>query len=292
MSNVNYFNCSSNRIPIINVNNNPDLTHLDCSNNNLSGLTVSNNNFNLTYINCSNNYISSLDVSNNTGLTTLYCNNNEMSIQKIDRILHDISNHTINSGILYMQNNHFPSSYYYVSALTSRGWNLQYDSTTYTFIPFIPMSYTPMLRNMTLYIILSGTGEFSIDWGNNVFGDISYGTLISGISHSEQHTYSLAQTGITFNATVAGDNITYLNSSGTTIPPYMTLMFTPIIGNSALTITLSGTGSYAIDWGNYMSLDTGTLVSGVTVRHIYDITEIGNTYTTTVIGQNITGLYV
>ena len=62
------------------------LTQLDCSNNSLESLDVSNNTA-LTVLYCSGNSLESLDVSNNTALTVLYCNGN--SLESLD-----VSNNT------------------------------------------------------------------------------------------------------------------------------------------------------------------------------------------------------
>jgi len=54
------------------------LTELDCQNNSLSSIDLSNNT-NLTFINVGNNNLGSLDVSNNTALTILYCYGNQIN---------------------------------------------------------------------------------------------------------------------------------------------------------------------------------------------------------------------
>jgi len=53
------------------------LTYLNCSNNQLTSLDVSNNTA-LTNLDCSYNQLTSLDVSNNTALTRLRCSNNQL----------------------------------------------------------------------------------------------------------------------------------------------------------------------------------------------------------------------
>ena len=54
-----------------------DITHLDCSNNQLTSLDVSKN-MALKTLNCSNNPLLNLDLKNNTALTTLLCIHNQL----------------------------------------------------------------------------------------------------------------------------------------------------------------------------------------------------------------------
>ena len=54
------------------------LTYLNCSNNQLTSLDVSQNTA-LKNLDCSKNQLTSLDVSQNTALSTLYCNNNQLT---------------------------------------------------------------------------------------------------------------------------------------------------------------------------------------------------------------------
>ena len=59
------------------------LTNLNCGNNNLTTLDISNNT-NLTSLHCYQNQITSLDVSQNTALTYLYCGNNSLFNSNLD----------------------------------------------------------------------------------------------------------------------------------------------------------------------------------------------------------------
>ena len=79
-------NCNNNQIDSLDVSNNDSLTNLNCSNNNLTSLDVSNND-SLTNLNCSNNNLTSLDVSGDTALTILNCDNNQLTSL-------DVSNNT------------------------------------------------------------------------------------------------------------------------------------------------------------------------------------------------------
>ncbi|WP_052593191.1 T9SS type A sorting domain-containing protein [Aureispira sp. CCB-QB1] len=76
--NLSQLNCYNNSLSNLDVSNNTNLTHLQCYNNSLSSLDVSNN-ANLMQLYFHNNQISSLDVSNNTNLTQLYCQSNQIS---------------------------------------------------------------------------------------------------------------------------------------------------------------------------------------------------------------------
>ncbi|MEM5768851.1 MAG: hypothetical protein AAGU32_11285, partial [Bacillota bacterium] len=70
-------NCSDNYLESLDVSNNTALTSLNCGFNQLTSLDVSGNTA-LTSLNCGYNQIPSLDVSNNTNLTWLDCKYNYM----------------------------------------------------------------------------------------------------------------------------------------------------------------------------------------------------------------------
>ena len=63
-----YLNCDDNQLTSLDVSNNTALTNLDCYNNQLASLDVSNNTA-LTNLDCHNNRLTSLNLSNNTVLT-------------------------------------------------------------------------------------------------------------------------------------------------------------------------------------------------------------------------------
>lgn len=65
----------------------PNLQSLDCSNNLVTSLDLSNNS-ELQFLNCSSNKLTSLDVSNNSGLHDLHCDTNQLSSL-------DLSNNTV-----------------------------------------------------------------------------------------------------------------------------------------------------------------------------------------------------
>ena len=78
--------CSNNQISNIDVSNNTALTYLTCRNNQLTSLDVSNNTA-LTHLDCKLNQLTSLDVSQNTALTNLLCHINQLTSL-------DVSNNT------------------------------------------------------------------------------------------------------------------------------------------------------------------------------------------------------
>ena len=73
------------------------LINLDCGNNNLTSLDVSNNTA-LSSFGCTDNQLTSLDVSNNTALTTLACANNQLTSL-------DVSSNTALTYLLCAVNN-------------------------------------------------------------------------------------------------------------------------------------------------------------------------------------------
>lgn len=73
-------NCSDNQLSTLDISNNPDLTLLNCSNNDLTSIDVSDN-ANLEILRCDNNNLSDIDVSNNTALSILsFAENNLLNV--------------------------------------------------------------------------------------------------------------------------------------------------------------------------------------------------------------------
>lgn len=81
-----HLDCYNNQLTALDLSNNTALTHLECFNNQLITLNVSKNTA-LTYLECFNNQLSVLDVSNNTNLTFMACEENQLSAL-------DVSNNT------------------------------------------------------------------------------------------------------------------------------------------------------------------------------------------------------
>ncbi|GAA4812195.1 T9SS type A sorting domain-containing protein [Litoribaculum gwangyangense] len=70
-------NCINNNLDEINLSNNASLVNLNASSNGLTNLDLSNNT-NLTILNVSNNTLSGLDLSNNLSINNLNCSNNNI----------------------------------------------------------------------------------------------------------------------------------------------------------------------------------------------------------------------
>lgn len=78
--------CSDNaNLAVLNVSGLIDLTHLDCSDCQLTSLDVSKQ-VKLTYLNCSYNQLASLDVYTLTDLEMLYCYGNELTMLDVDNL--------------------------------------------------------------------------------------------------------------------------------------------------------------------------------------------------------------
>ena len=75
---LDHLNCNNNQLTSLDVSQNTALEHLDCSNNQLTSLDVTQNTA-LEDLYCYNNQLTSLDVSQNTALTWLNCNNNQIT---------------------------------------------------------------------------------------------------------------------------------------------------------------------------------------------------------------------
>ena len=71
-------NCRNNKLTALDLSNNPKLTYLSCDDNKLSTLILSRNQA-LTELNCSGNKLTVLDLSKNTKLESLSCYGNNIS---------------------------------------------------------------------------------------------------------------------------------------------------------------------------------------------------------------------
>ena len=94
--NLKNLNCPNNNITELDLSNNPNLTSLHCYNNNLSKLDLSNNAA-LEFLYCHDNNITELDLSNNAALQFLSCHDNNITEL-------DLSNN-VNLKILDCENN-------------------------------------------------------------------------------------------------------------------------------------------------------------------------------------------
>ena len=84
-SNLNRLDCYNNSITTLDVSNLTNLTQLRCYTNSISVLDVSNL-VNLNVLRCENNSINILDVSSLTNLTTLTCADNSISILDVSSL--------------------------------------------------------------------------------------------------------------------------------------------------------------------------------------------------------------
>ena len=91
-----YLNCWNNQLSTLDLSNNTGLTYLNCWYNNLNSLDVSNNTA-LNFLDCIDNQLTSLDVSNNIALTRLNCNQNQFTTL-------DLSNNTALTFLFCSQN--------------------------------------------------------------------------------------------------------------------------------------------------------------------------------------------
>jgi uncharacterized protein (TIGR02145 family) len=76
--NLDTLNCSNNQLTSLNVSDNTALKELHCDSNNLASLDISSN-IDLIDLWCMSNQLTSLDVSDNTALKTLICENNQLT---------------------------------------------------------------------------------------------------------------------------------------------------------------------------------------------------------------------
>ncbi|MDR0420998.1 MAG: hypothetical protein LBH30_06095, partial [Prevotellaceae bacterium] len=116
-----HLDCSDNPLMSLDVSNNTKLTHLWCINNQLSSLNVSNNTA-LTWLECHNNQLISLNVSNNTALTRLLCHDNQLDANALNTIFTALP---YTGGYIFIRNN--PGTGTCDSSIaTNKGWTVGY----------------------------------------------------------------------------------------------------------------------------------------------------------------------
>ncbi len=89
--NLQYLDCSNNELYSLDVSNNTRLYYLDCRDNGLTSLDVSSNTW-LKVLYCFDNQLANLDVSKNTSLTILSCHFNNLKVL-------DVKNNTALTGL-------------------------------------------------------------------------------------------------------------------------------------------------------------------------------------------------
>ncbi len=89
-------NCVNNDLTDLSLSQNPNLTTLNCFGNQLTHLDVTDN-LALTFLNCGNNLLSDLDLSNNLNLEHLSCEGNHLSFL-------DVSSN-LDLNVIYCNNN-------------------------------------------------------------------------------------------------------------------------------------------------------------------------------------------
>ena len=135
------------------------LTTLQCYNNQLVSLDVSNNTA-LTYLSCHNNQLVSLDVSNNTALTTLYCYRNQLTSL-------DVSNNTALTT-LSCQGSSSTSSYGVTNQITALDVSNN-TALTYLYCGYQPLTELDVSNNTALTSLYCDNNELTIlDVSNNI----------------------------------------------------------------------------------------------------------------------------
>ena len=82
--NISHLDCSANQLTELDVSSNTELQRLDCTNNQLTKLDVSRNTI-LAVLYCGYNQLTILDVSRNTALVGLDCKNNQLTTLDVNR---------------------------------------------------------------------------------------------------------------------------------------------------------------------------------------------------------------
>jgi len=104
---IKHLQCPENQLTGLDVSKNPTLEELNCSNNKLANLDISNNP-ELWRLSCSYNQLTSLDVRNNRKLENLYCNNNQLTAEALNTLfgtLHSTEVEYFRGKIIFIDGN-------------------------------------------------------------------------------------------------------------------------------------------------------------------------------------------
>jgi len=153
-------NCNDNSLTALDLSNNTALTNLDCHNN--SSLTTLNlsNNMALTNLVCYNSSLTALDLSNNTALTFLFCSGNNLTAL-------NLSNNTALTHLLCSNNNFTALDVSSNTALT----HLSCSNNNFTALDVSSNTALTVINfgdnNLTALDLSNNTALTQLDCGNN-----------------------------------------------------------------------------------------------------------------------------
>lgn len=176
-----HLNLSENSLFSLSLTEANNLQELRAQNNNIGGFDLARKP-NLEYADISNNGLSYLEIGDSPDLTELYAQNNSLPPAYLNGALQDLVSNRQLSGVVNFSNNSglSPSSLSYVSTLTGRFWNVDYeyyplvvDSHPSPSISFAPVDSFPFIvaisdthENACLLVeninCLTNSGSFSL----------------------------------------------------------------------------------------------------------------------------------
>ena len=298
-NNITRFDCSNRQITSLTISPNTSLVNLDCTGNQLKSLDLSNNtelailncglnqlsvlnvsNTKITILNVSNFSLTSLDVSNNAFLTNLNCSNNRLTSLDLS------SNPALTE--LICSNNQLTSL-----DLKNNTELVNLNCSNNPFLSSLNVSNTKLTS-----LNVSNSSLTSLDVSNNpVLSELDckynqlstealnnlFGTLHGNTITGGKTVYVLGNPGM-FNC---NQSIAANKGWVVKIGNYMTMT----LRSGAINMSMMGGSNVAIDWGDGSAIANYTLNGQwgwQSCYHYYSGTQ--SSYTVTIIGEIITGL--
>ena len=288
-----FLNCSMNELTELNVDQNAALNTLNCRNNRLTSLNVSLN-LNLQDLNCSTNQLSALDVQKNTALKSLYCGDNQLTVLDVgqNRSLESLAcNNNLLTSLDVSQNTTLYLLLCFNNHLTSLDTSNQKRLHT---LSCNNNNYPITITNDRNYDLSDLPGTFDVNKASNWSGGTVSGNILTVDSDKVTVTYTYdCGNGKTANFTLKCTQVTqglgvYVNGeqftseklsiscgegTATYAPDTNTLTLNNatitnggksnespkygirVIGDTDLTIKLSGTNSITLDNGGGIFAD-------------------------------------
>ena len=199
-----------------------DVTFLNCSDNQLTALDVSQNTA-LTWLDCDGNQLTTLDVSKNTALTELYCHGNQIKGEEMTRLVNSLPDRTGKKAGTFtvvqepdLEGNICLTSD--VAIAKSKNWNTQkYKSDTREVVAYEGEELSPCIMSFTTANAVGKTVMLKMTYRGYLSLSGLSGTPVSG----EEVIYTLTSQTVTIRGTVtvlhcSGNQLTTLDVSKNT----------------------------------------------------------------------------
>jgi len=261
--NVTILDCGNNQLTNLDVSNCITLTNLNCSQNQLVSLDVSKNT-DLISLNCWNNQITELKLSGNTALTNLECNNNRLTDLDVSNCVALTNLICTNNRLISLEVkmiavlNYLDCSHNQLMDLNvSNNTNLSRLDCSSNLLASLDMSNNILLANLQCK-----NNQLSAEALNDLFETLHENTIAGGKILS-----------ILGNPGTLVSNQSVLHVKGWQISEgsIITMTLQPV-GEMSVNVTLHGSGTVDIDWGDGSTMEKFYIQQNRNYNHNYTTT--------------------